>query len=127
MLKLGVSFKCRYSPWPPSDISAVVQAVDRRILTAPELTAELLTAVSAMASGAPSSMLPTVLMRLWTRAMDLEVEVGVHNGSRDAALQAAVDLLAAPAPSMCSPGPTASPFEIAIGMKEWHAWSALKV
>eukprot|EP00892_Ulva_mutabilis_P007551 jgi/Ulvmu1/5168/UM021_0185.1 len=115
-----------YSPWPPSDISAVVQAVDRRILTAPELTAELLTAVSAMASGAPSSMLPTVLMRLWTRAMDLEVEVGVHNGSRDAALQAAVDLLAAPTPSMCSPGAAASPFEIAIGMKEWHAWSALK-
>jgi hypothetical protein len=58
---------CRYSPWPPSDISAVMQQVDRRMLTAPELTGELLTAVSAMAAGAPSSMPPTALLRLWTR------------------------------------------------------------
>ena len=97
------------------------------MLTAPELTGELLTAVSAMAAGAPSSMLPTALLRLWTRAMELEMEVGVHNGARDAALQAAIDLLAAPAPSMCSPAAGASPFEIAIGMKEWHSWSSLKV
>lgn len=97
------------------------------MLTAPELTGELLTAVSAMAAGAPSSMLPTSLLRLWTRAMELEMEVGVHNGARDAALQAAIDLLAAPAPSMCAPAAGASPFEIAIGMKEWHSWSSLKV
>lgn len=97
------------------------------MLTSPELTGELLTAVSAMAAGAPSSMLPTALLRLWTRAMELEMEVGVHNGARDAALQAAIDLLAAPAPSMCAPAAGASPFEIAIGMKEWHSWSSLKV
>ena len=118
---------CRYSPWPPSDISAVMQQVDRRMLTAPELTGELLTAVSAMAAGAPSSMMPTSLLRLWTRAMELEMEVGVHNGARDAALQAAIDLLAAPAPAMCAPAAGASPFEVAIGMKEWHSWSSLKV
>jgi hypothetical protein len=118
---------CRYAPWPPSDVSAALQAVDRRILAAPELTASLLTAVSAMASGAPSSMLPSAMLRLWTRATALEMAAGVHNGARDAALQAAVDLLATAAPSMCSQGGGATQYELAVGMKESHAWLRLKV
>lgn len=118
---------CRYAPWPPADVGAALHAVDRRILAAPELTAQLLTAVSAMAAGAPSSMLPTAMLRLWTRATALEVAGGVHNGARDAALQAAVDLLASPPPPMCAPGAGASQYELAVGMKESHAWARLKV
>lgn len=118
---------CRYAPWPPADVGAALQAVDRRIHAAPELTASLLTAVSAMASGAPSSMLPTAMLRLWTRATALEIAGGVHNGARDAALQAAIDLLAAPPPPMCSPPAGASQYDLAVGMKESHAWMRLKV
>jgi hypothetical protein len=116
----------RYAPWPPADVGAALHAVDRRILAAPELTAPLLTAVSAMAAGAPSSMLPSAMLRLWTRATALEISGGVHNGARDAALQAAIDLLTAPPPAMCAPGPGASQYELAVGMKESHAWARLK-
>ena len=79
-----------------------------------------------MAAGAPSSLLPTAMLRLWTRATALEVAGGVHNGARDAALQAAVDLLAAGPPPMCAPGPGASQYELAVAMKESHAWLRLK-
>ena len=53
--------------------------------------------------------------------------MGVHNGARDAALQAAVDLLATAPPAICSPPANASQYDLAVGMKESHAWMRLKV
>lgn len=51
-------------------LSACVQVmndVDRRLVSAPELTSSLLACVSALAAGAPSSMTVTLLVRMWSR------------------------------------------------------------
>lgn len=58
--------------------------------------------------------------------MTLEEQSGVYTGSREAVLKAAVDLLAAQPPPMCRPAANKSPLNIAVGMKEVHAWSRLQ-